>query len=212
MPTILGVFRDHTDPDSVIEQLVSRGTDREHIGVVWREKIVRRAEEIEVVTYVDHFEGPAIEAKKGAWGGVLGGAAFGVASALLAGAGIILGPNVAVLLGGGTAAAAAAAAAAGAAGGGLAGTAIGALLGATDRGATKRTTTETDYHDVTETDGFVITVEAGSDRAAKETENLEAAGATEITILGAEGSTLRSHLESVQRAERQGEEDQPDPS
>jgi hypothetical protein len=205
MPTILGVFRDQTDPDSVIEQLLRGGTDREHIGLVWREKIVRKAEEIEVVTYVDHFEGPAIEAKKGAWGGVLGGAAFGVASALLAGAGIVLGPNIAVLLGGGTAAAAAAAAAAGAAGGGLAGTAIGALLGATDRGATKRTFTETEYHDVTETDGFVITVEAPSDRAAKETANLEAAGATEITILGAEGSSLRSHLEAEQRAEQQNE-------
>ncbi len=209
MPTILGVFRDHTDPDSVIDQLVSSGTNREHIGLVWREKIVRKAEEIEVVTYVDHFDGPAIEAKKGAWGGVLGGAAFGVASALLAGAGIVLGPNIAVLLGGGTAAAAAAAAAAGAAGGGIAGTAIGALLGATDRGATKRTALETEYHDVTETDGFVITVEAGSHKAAKEIENLETAGATEITILGAEGSTLRSHLEAEQRSEQQGEADSP---
>jgi hypothetical protein len=201
MPTILGVFRDHTEPDAVIEQLVANGTDREHIGLVWREKIVRKAEEIEVVTYVDHFDGPAIEAKKGAWGGVLGGAAFGVASALLAGAGIVLGPNIAVLLGGGTAAAAAAAAAAGAAGGGIAGSAIGALLGATDRGATKRTATETEYHDVTETDGFVITVEAGSDQAAKQTANLEAVGATEITILGAEGSTLRTHIENQAEAD-----------
>lgn len=212
MPTILGVFRDQTDPDKVIEELVRSGTDRQHIGLVWREKIVRKAEEIEVVTYVDHFEGPAIEAKKGAWGGVLGGAAFGVASALLAGAGIVLGPNIAVILGGGTAAAAAAAAAAGAAGGGLAGTALGALLGATDRGATKVITTETEYHDVTETDGFVITVEAGSERAAKETENLEAAGATEITILGAEGSTLRSHLEAEQRAEEQIEDEEQPPA
>lgn len=206
MPTILGVFRDHTDPESVVEMLVERGTDRQHIGLVWREKIVRKAEEIEVVTYVDHFEGPAIEAKKGAWGGVLGGAAFGVASALLAGAGIVLGPNIAVILGGSTAAAAAAAAAAGAAGGGLAGTAIGALLGATDRGATKRVFTETEYHDVTETDGFVITIEAGSDRAAVVTRDLEEVGATEITILGAEGSTLRTHIEAEEHRARQQSE------
>lgn len=206
MPTILGVFRDHTDPESVIEKLVGKGTDRQHIGLVWREKIVRKAEEIEVVTYVDHFEGPAIEAKKGAWGGVLGGAAFGVASALLAGAGIVLGPNIAVILGGSTAAAAAAAAAAGAAGGGLAGTAIGALLGATDRGATKRVFTQTEYHDVTETDGFVITIEAGSDRSAVVTRDLEEVGATEITILGAEGSTLRTHIEAEQLAEQQSQQ------
>ena len=196
MPTILGVFRDHTDPEAVISQLVASGTDRQHIGLVWREKIVRKAEEVEAITYVDHFEGPAIEAKKGAWGGVLGGAAFGVGSALLASAGILLGPNIAVILGTGTAAAAAAAVAAGAAGGGIAGSAIGALLGATDRGATKVITSETEYHDVTETDGFVITIEADSESAAAATQNLEEVGATEITILGAEGSTLRTHIES----------------
>jgi hypothetical protein len=203
MPTILGVFRDHNDPEAVISHLVAKGTDREHIGLVWREKIVRKAEEVEVITYVDHFEGPAIEAKKGAWGGVLGGAAFGVGSALLASAGILLGPNIAIILGTGTAAAAAAAAAAGAAGGGIAGSAIGALLGATDRGATKVITSETEYHDVTETDGFVITIEADSERAAAATEDLEGVGATEITILGAEGSTLRTHIES--QADEEGE-------
>lgn len=205
MPTILGVFRDHNDPEAVISQLASRGNDRQHIGLVWREKIVRKAEEIEVVTYVDHFEGPAIEAKKGAWGGVLGGAAFGVGSALLASAGILLGPNIAVILGTGTAAAAAAAAAAGAAGGGIAGSAIGALLGATDRGATKVITSETEYHDVTETDGFVITIEAESGRAAAATQDLEEVGAVEITILGAEGSTLRTHIESQSAADDEGE-------
>jgi hypothetical protein len=210
MPTILGVFRDHNDPEAVINQLVARGADRQHIGLVWREKIVRKAEEIEAVTYVDHFEGPAIEAKKGAWGGVVGGAAFGVASALLASAGILLGPNIAVILGTGTAAAAAAAAAAGAAGGGIAGSAIGALLGATDRGATKVIKSETEYHDVTETDGFVITIEAASERAAAATLDLEGVGATEITILGAEGSTLRTHIESQadEEDERSGNPDE----
>lgn len=195
MPTLMGVFRDRTDPDAVIESLVGEGIDREGIGLIWREKIVRRAEEVEVVTYVDHFDGPAIEAKKGAWGGLLGGAAFGVASAILAGAGIVLGPNVVAMLGAGTAAAAAAAGAAGAAGGGLTGGAIGALLGAVDRGATKKVSTEREYHDVTETDGFVITVEADAARTAEVTGTLEKVGATEITILGAEGSTLRSHVD-----------------
>jgi hypothetical protein len=195
MPTLLGVFKDRKDPDAVIEQLVGLGVDQEHIGLVWREKIVRKAEEIEVVTYVDHFDGPAIEAKKGAWGGLVGGAAFGVGSALLAGAGIILGPHVAALLGTGTAAAAAAAAAAGAAGGGLTGGAIGALLGATDHGATKKVTTEREYHDVTETDGFVVTVEAEESEGNKAAAALKNAGAADVTILGGEGTRLRTHVD-----------------
>ena len=197
MPTLLGVFKDRSDPDQVVEQLVGLGVDQERIGLVWREKIVRKAEEVEVTTYVDHFEGPAIEAKKGAWGGLVGGAAFGVASALLAGAGIILGPNVAAILGTGTAAAAAAAAAAGAAGGGITGGALGALLGATDHGATRVTSIEREYQDVTETDGFVVTIEAAEDQGDATAAALRNAGASDITLLGGEGARLRIHLDET---------------
>ena len=195
MPTLLGVFRDHNDPDAVIDRLGAEGIDRDHIGLVWREKIVRKVEEIEVVTYVDHFDGPAEEAKKGAWGGAVGGATAGIASAILASAGIVLGPEVAVMLGSGTAAAAAAAAAAGAAGGGIAGSAIGALLGATDHDATKVKTTETEVHDITETDGFVVTVEAEEDQIEPTSDVMKSIGATDVTILGAEGDQLRVHLD-----------------
>ena len=195
MATLLGVFRDRTDTDDVIARLVERGIDRDHIGLVWREKIVHTAEEIEVVTYVDHFDGPAKEAKKGAWGGVVGGAAAGIGSAILASAGIVLGPDIAVVLGGGTIAAAAAAAAAGAAGGGIAGTAIGAFLGATDHGATRVKTVEVESHDVTETDGFVVTVEADDDHMEAAGEVLKEVGATDITVLGGDGSKLRVHID-----------------
>ncbi len=194
MPTLLGVFRDRTDTDDVIERLVELDIDRDHIGLVWREKIVHVAEEIEVVTYVDHFEGPAKEAKKGAWGGVIGGATAGIAGAILASAGLVLGPDAVALLGGGTAAAAAAIAA-GAAGGGITGTAIGAFLGATDHGATKVKTTETERHDVTETDGFVITIEAEDSLMDAASEVLKEVGATDITVLGGDGSKLRIHLD-----------------
>lgn len=194
MPTLLGVFKDRSDPDAVIDKLVALGIDRDRIGLVWREKIVRKAEEIEVTTYIDHFEAPSVEAKKGAWGGALGGATAGIFSAILAGTGIVLGPDVAAMLGTGTAAAAAAAAAAGAAGGGLTGGAIGALLGATDHGATKKTTTEREYHDVTETDGFVVTIDADETQANAAAAALKNAGAADVTILGGEGARLRSHL------------------
>lgn len=179
----------------MIDRLAERGVDRDHIGLVWREKIVHTAEEIEVVTYVDHFEGPAEEAKKGAWGGMVGGATAGIASAILASAGIVLGPEVAVILGSGTAAAAAAAAAAGAAGGGIAGTAIGAFLGATDHGATKIKKIETERHDVTETDGFVVTIETEDPGVDGASDVLKEVGATDITILGGDGSKLRVHLD-----------------
>lgn len=194
MATLLGVFRDRTDTDELIDRLVERGVDRDHIGLVWREKIVHTEEEIEVITYVDHFEGPAKEAKKGAWGGVIGGATAGLAGAILASAGLALGPEVAALLGGGTAAAAAAVAA-GAAGGGITGTAIGAFLGATDHGATRVKTVETERHDVTETDGFVLTIEADDDDIDRASELLKDVGATDITILGGDGSKLRVHID-----------------
>jgi hypothetical protein len=195
MYVLLGIFKDRNDPDSVIEELAAEGVERKSIGVVWREKIVHKEEEIEVVTYVDHFDGPAIEAKKGAWGGLIGGAAFGAASALLASAGIILGPQFAAMLGTGAAAAAVAAAAAGAAGGGITGGAIGALLGATDHDATKVTKQEVEKHDVTERDGFVITIESDEPRMPALAETLTNMGASNVTALGGDGSKLRTPLE-----------------
>jgi hypothetical protein len=195
MFVLLGIFKDRSDPDAVTDQLVERGVSREKVGVVWREKIVHTEEEVEVVTYVDHFDGPAIEAKKGAWGGLLGGAATGAATALLASAGIVLGPGMAAILGTGTAVAVAAAAAAGAASGSVAGGAIGALLGATDHDATKITTREVEAHDDTETDGFVITIDADKSEMPYMVETLTNLGATDITALGGEGSRLRSPIE-----------------
>lgn len=99
------------------------------------------------------------------------------------------------MLGTGTAAAAAAAAAAGAAGGGITGGAIGALLGATDHDATKVTKHELERHDVTERDGFVITVETEEASMPGVAEILTDLGATNVTALGGDGSKLRTPLE-----------------
>ncbi len=195
MYVLLGIFKDRDDPDTVIDQLRAAGIAEGAIGLVWREKIVHSEEEIEVVTYVDHFDGPAAEARKGAWGGLIGGAATGVASAILASAGIILAPGVAVILGTGTAVAVAAAAAAGAAGGSLTGGALGALLGATDHDATKMTTHEVKTHDATESDGFVITVEAEEEHISSMAELLTKSGAGDITVLGGDDNRLRVHLD-----------------
>lgn len=194
MPTVLGIVKDRTDTDIAIDQLVAQGIERDFIGLVWREKVVHKAEEVEVVTYVDHFDGPAEEARKGAWGGLLGGATAGIGSALLASAGIVLGPEIAVILGS-SAAAAAAAAAAGAAGGGIAGGAIGALLGATDHDATKVVTTEIQEADLTERDGFIVTVESSDEEVESTVQHLRTIGAEDITILDGEDSRLRTHVE-----------------
>ncbi|HEY5890312.1 MAG TPA: hypothetical protein VIW94_06410 [Acidimicrobiia bacterium] len=195
MYVLLGIFKDRDDPDTVIDELRSAGIAGSAIGVVWREKIVHVEEEIEVVTYVDHFDGPAMEARKGAWGGLIGGAATGVASAILASAGVILAPGVAVLIGAGTAVAVAAAAAAGAAGGSITGGAIGALLGATDHDATKVTTHEIKSHDATESDGFVITIETEEEQTSAMAELLTRSGAGDITVLGGDDHRLRIHLD-----------------
>ncbi len=195
MYVLLGIFKDRDDPDTVIDELRSAGIVESAIGVVWREKIVHVEEEIEVVTYVDHFDGPAMEARKGAWGGLIGGAATGVASAILAAAGVILAPGVAALIGAGTAVAVAAAAAAGAAGGGITGGAIGALLGATDHDATKVTTHEIKSHDATESDGFVITIETEEEQTSAMAELLTRSGAGDITVLGGDDHRLRIHLD-----------------
>ena len=127
MPTVIGVFANDQTYEAVLEELITGGVDADAIAVAWREKTVRQVEDLEVVTYVDHFEGPSAEAGKGALGGVVGGATAGAGTVLLAAAGIALGPEVTLMLGMGTAAAAATAAAAGAAAGGIAGSAIGAL-------------------------------------------------------------------------------------
>lgn len=195
MYVLLGIFKDRSDPDTVIQALDEVGIPPDAIGLVWREKIVHTEEEVEVTTYVDHFDSPADEARKGALGGLMGGAVTGAATALLASAGIVLGPGMAAILGTGTAVAVAAAAAAGAAGGGVTGGAIGALLGATDHDATKVTTREIEAHDVTETDGFVITVETGDSEMPSMVEALTNLGASDVTALGGEGSNLRTPLE-----------------
>lgn len=195
MYVLLGVFKDRNDPDKIIEQLRGFGIDEKAVGLVWREKIVRTAEEVEVVTYVDHFDGPSIEARKGAWGGLIGGAATGAASAILASAGIILAPGVVAILGTGTAVAVAAATAAGAAGGTIAGGAIGALLGATDHDATKMISHEVQAHDDTESDGFVITIETDEAEMPTMAETLTNLGASDVTALGGDDNRLRIHLD-----------------
>ncbi|MGB8360317.1 MAG: hypothetical protein WCE80_02855, partial [Acidimicrobiia bacterium] len=99
MPTLIAVFTGRDDTDTVLDRLAEHGIDRGSIGLVWREKTVRRAEDIEVVTYVDHFEAPMAEAKKGLLGGVIGGATAGAGTVLLATAGIAIGPGIASILG-----------------------------------------------------------------------------------------------------------------
>jgi hypothetical protein len=195
MYVLLGVFKDRNDPDKIIEELRGLGIDAKAIGLVWREKIVHSEEEVEVITYVDHFDGPAAEARKGAWGGLIGGAATGAASAILASSGIILAPGVAVILGTGAAVAVAAATAAGAAGGTITGGAIGALLGATDHDATKVTSRELQTHDDTESDGFVITVETEEAEMPTLAGTLTELGASDVTALGGDDNRLRIHLD-----------------
>lgn len=191
MPTVIGVFSDNQVYETVLEELVGHGVDAEAIAVAWREKTVRQVEDLEVVTYVDHFEGPAAEAGKGALGGVVGGATAGAGTVLLAAAGIALGPEVAVMLGTGTIAAAATAAAAGAAAGGVAGSAIGALLGAADHDATKVTTTEVLERNLTESDGFVVSVEAEVEEVDTVIGAVEDAGASDIAVVRGQGIQMR---------------------
>ena len=88
MPTLIAVFTGRDDTETVLNRLVEHGIDRGSIGLVWREKTTRQAEDIEVVTYVDHFERPMAEAKKGVLGGVIGGATAGAGTVLLATCGV----------------------------------------------------------------------------------------------------------------------------
>lgn len=193
MPAVVGVFPDRQETESAIDDLVDIGVDQDAIGVVWREKSVPKQEEIEVLVYVDHFEEPAAEAKKGAIGGAVGGGAAGVGSVLLATAGgIVISTPIGALLAVGTIGAAALAGAAGAIGGSITGGLIGALLGATDHDATKVKTTETRYRDAIEREGFVLTIEAAEDDVDRLSEALAKLGASDVSVLREQGDHPRT--------------------
>lgn len=184
MPAVVGVFPGRQETEGAIDDLVARGISQDAIGVVWREKSVPKQEEMEVIVYVDHFDEPAVEARKGAIGGAVGGGAAGVGSVVLASAGgIVLATPIGALLAVGTVAAAALAGAAGAVSGSIAGGFIGALLGATDHDATKVKTTETRYRDAIERDGFVLTIETPDDELDPVADALAEVGATDISVL-----------------------------
>lgn len=193
MPAVVGVFPDRQETESAIDDLVGLGIDQDSIGVVWREKSVPKQEEVEVIVYVDHFEEPAVEAKKGAIGGAVGGGAAGVGSVLLASAGgIVIATPVGALLAVGTIAAAAVAGAAGVVGGSITGGLIGALLGATDHDATKVKTRETLYRDAIEHDGFVLTIETTEERLDESSQALAQVGATDVSVLREQGDKPRT--------------------
>jgi hypothetical protein len=193
MPAVVGVFPDRKETEGAIDELVRLGLDQDAIGVVWREKSVPKQEEVEVIVYVDHFEDPAQEAKKGAIGGAVGGGAAGVGSVILASAGgVVLATPIGALLAVGTVAAAALAGAAGMVGGSITGGLIGALLGAADHDATKVKTTETQYRDAIERDGFVVTIETTEDKLDLASDALATAGATDISVLREHGDNPRT--------------------
>jgi hypothetical protein len=193
MPAVVGVFPDRQETESAIDDLVDLGIDQGAIGVVWREKSVPKQEEVEVFVYVDHFEEPSAEARKGAIGGAVGGGAAGVGSVLLATAGgVVLATPIGALLAVGTVAAAALAGAAGAVGGSITGGLIGALLGATDHDATKVKNTETIYREAIEREGFVLTIETTEERLEQASDALGRVGARDISILREQGDKPRT--------------------
>ena len=195
MPTVVGVFDDRSTTEEALDRLARSGIDVAEMGVMWRERAVSRPEEVSVTVYVDHFETPGLEARKGAVGGAIGGGAAGVGSVLLGSAGVVISSPIGILLAVGTLAATAVAAAAGAVGGSITGGAIGALLGATDHDATKKVSTETEYREVIERDGFVVSIESAEDNIAGTVEALKDAGADRVSVLNAHGE-LRSVIES----------------
>jgi hypothetical protein len=194
MLTVLAVFNDRTDPAPVLRSLVESSLDVGRAGLVWREKTVRKVEDIEIVTYVDHFGSPKEEAKKGAVGGLIGGAGTVAAGAVLASAGFFSPDLVSITL-------LPLATAAAAAGGGLTGGAIGALLGATDHDATQVKSIEQEEVESVERIGFVLSVEVESDPEAVAA-FLSDQGADDVTVLDSEGSQIRIHLDLT---------DEPDP-
>lgn len=193
MPAVVGVFPDRKETETAIDQLVGRGVDTEALGVVWREKTVGRFEETEEIVYVDHFEEPGAEARKGAIGGAFGGGVAGVGSVLLATTGVaVLSSPVGALLAVGTLAAAAMAGAAGVVGGSITGGLIGALLGATDHDATRKTIRDIEYRDVIERDGFVLTVTVEEEDVEGVCDALQSVGATDISVLRGHGDSPRT--------------------
>lgn len=193
MPAVVGVFPDRDETQSAIDQLIARGVEPDSIGVVWREKTVGRYEETEKVLYVDHFDAPSVEAKKGAIGGAVGGGAAAVGSVVLATTGgVVLSSPIGALLAVGTLGAAAVAGAAGVLGGSITGGLLGALLGATDHDATKKTVKETEYRDVIERDGFVLTVTAEESEVRGVSDALAEVGAGEISVLREHGDNPRT--------------------
>lgn len=193
MPAVVGVFPDRQETETAIDGLVDLGIDKHAIGVVWREKSVPKREDVEVIVYIDHFEEPSAEARKGAIGGAFGGGAAGVGGVLLASAGgVVLATPIGALLAVGTLAAAAVAGAAGAVGGSITGGVIGALLGATDHDATKVKRTETQYREAIERDGFVVTIQAEEDGVDPASEALAEVGATDISVLRGTGEAPRT--------------------
>lgn len=195
MPTVVGVFDDRSSTEGAIDRLAQGGIDVSEIGVMWRERSVSRPEEVSVTVYVDHFDTPLKEARKGAFGGAIGGGAAGVGSVLLGSAGVIISSPIGILLAVGTLAATAVAAAAGAVGGSITGGAIGALLGATDHDATKKVSTETEYRDVIERDGFVVSIDSDDDGVGATVKALREAGADNVSVLNARGE-LRAVVET----------------
>lgn len=193
MPAVVGVFPARPETESAIDDLVGLGIDKDAIGVVWREKSVPKREDVEVIVYIDHFDDPATEARKGAIGGAVGGGAAGVGGVLLASAGgVVLATPIGALLAVGTVAAAALAGAAGAVGGSITGGLIGALLGATDHDATKVKKTETHYREAIEREGFVVTIQTEEDSVDNVTEALASVGATDISVLREHGDSPRT--------------------
>lgn len=193
MPAVVGVFPGRDETETAIDQLVELGVDPDTLGVVWREKTVGKYEENERVVYIDHFDDPGTEARKGAIGGAVGGGAAGVGSVLLATTGgVIIGSPIGALLAVGTLAAAAVAGAAGVVGGSITGGVIGALLGATDHDATKKKITETEYRDVIERDGFVLTVMSEVESVERVSNAMAQVGASDISVLREQGESLRT--------------------
>ena len=184
MPSVVGVFLGREETETAIDQLVGLGVNQDALGVVWREKAEPVKEDVEIVVYIDHFDQPSVEARKGAIGGAVGGGAAGVGSVLLASAGgVVLGTPIGALLAVGTIAAAAIAGTAGVVGGGLTGGLLGALLGATDHDATKTTRTETEYRDAIVKDGFVVTIDVEEDQIDQTVSALDQVGANNISVL-----------------------------
>lgn len=193
MPAVVGVFPGRDETDTAVDQLIARGVVAEEIGVVWREKTVPKHETVDTIVYVDHFDEPSTEAKKGAIGGAVGGGAAGIGGVVLASTGgVIIATPIGALLAAGTLAAAAVAGAAGAVGGSITGGLIGALLGATDHDATKVTKSETRYIDVIERDGFVVTIQCTDEDVKNASEALEAVGASDVSVLRDHGGQPRT--------------------